>query len=105
MHSVDADTLDGSTAARASVSGSVSITDSESEDLELSPWRTDAPKTPTSKHQKQLTRITDRLTLADRVVMDPPGSTGVVVSREDRKLADAMVVRNLAINACFIGLW
>lgn len=105
MHSVEADTLDGSIPPRASVAGSVHMTDSESEDLELSPWDTDTPKTRTSKHQKRLTQMADRLTLADRVVMDPPGSAGVVVSKEDRELADAMVVRNLAINACFIGLW
>ena len=105
MHSVEADALDGSTPARASVAVSVSMTDSESEDLELSPWDTDAPKTSTTKYQERLTQTTDRLTLANRVVMDPPGSAGVMFSREDKKLADAMVVRNLAINACFIGLW
>ena len=105
LHFVEADTLDGSTPARVSVAGSVSLTDSESEDLELNSWDTDTPKAPTSKYQKRPTKMTDRLTLADRVVMDPPGSAGVVVSREDKKLADALVVRNLAINACFIGLW
>lgn len=47
------------------------------------------------------------LTLSDRVVMDPPGAGGAVavITKEDRELADAKVLRNIAINACFIGLW
>ena len=102
MHFVEVDTFGGSTPA---LTGSVSMIDSESKDLELSSWGTDAFKAHTNKHQKRPTKMTDRLTLADRVVMDPTGGAGVVVSREDKKLADALVVRNLAINACFIGLW
>ena len=78
MHSVGADALDGSTPARDSVAGSVSMTDFESEELELSLWDTEAPKTSTTKYQERLTQTTDRLTLANRVVMDPPGSTGVI---------------------------
>ena len=55
MHSVGADALDGSTPTRDSVAGSVSMTDFESEELELSLWDTEAPKTSTTKYQERLT--------------------------------------------------
>jgi len=82
----------------------VSITDSESEDLELSSWDSDASSNPTNKRRKKRT-TRESLTLGDRMVMDPPGSEGVVISQEDRRTADVKVARNLAVNACFIGLW
>ena len=88
----------------SSSAGRLSITDSESEDLELSSWDSNTSKKQITKRQKKrLTR--ESPTLGDRVVMDPPGSEGVVISQEDRRMADAKVARNLAVNACFIGLW
>ncbi|KAF8424960.1 triose-phosphate transporter family-domain-containing protein [Tirmania nivea] len=88
----------------SSTAGRLSITDSESEDVELSSWDSDASNKPIVKRRKK--RATrESLTLGDRMVMDPPGSEGVVISQEDRRSADAKVARNLAVNACFIGLW
>lgn len=97
----------------ASSNGHPSITDSESEDLELSSWDSDTSSKPINKRRKKrATRET--LTLGDRMVMDPPGDRmvmdspgdeGVVISQEDRRMADAKVARNLAVNACFIVLW
>ena len=88
----------------ASSTGRLSISDSESEDLELSSWDSDASNKLINKRRKKRA-ARESLTLGDRVVMDPPGSEGVVISEEDRKMADAKVIRNLAVNACFIGLW
>jgi len=94
----------GPVATTSSAAGRPSITDSESEDLELSAWDSDASNKPINKRRKK--RATrESPTLGDRIVMDPPGSEGVVISQEDRRIADAKVIRNLAVNACFIGLW
>lgn len=84
-----------------SASGRLSTTDSESEDLELSSWESDASNKPIARGRARRASVT----LGDRMVMDPPGSEGVVISKEDRRMADAKVSRNLAVNACFIGLW
>lgn len=83
--------------------GRISMTDSESEDLELSSWDSDASNQLINKRRKRRGRR-ENPTLGDRVVMDPPGSEDMV-SKEDRKLADAKVARDLAVNLCFIGLW
>ncbi|KAF8456800.1 triose-phosphate transporter family-domain-containing protein [Kalaharituber pfeilii] len=94
--------------------GQYPLTDSESEDLELSSWDReeddddDDAESPGGLRRKSSDMQTSRrpsLTLSDRIVMDPPGGGHVVVSKEDRQIADAKVARNIAINACFIGLW
>ncbi|KAF8447024.1 triose-phosphate transporter family-domain-containing protein [Terfezia claveryi] len=109
MHKTDSlDASPGTTTSgcppASSSAGRLSITDSESEDLELSSWESDASNKPINKRPKNRA-VRESLTLGDRMVMDPPGSEGAVISQEDRRTADAKVIRNLAVNAFFIGLW
>lgn len=124
MHTAD---LDNPPAGATSVTpghGRLSMTDSESEDLELSSWSHDGTGSEDGgkgrKKKKKKKRQTRRerkssITLGDRVVMDPPGGGGVVmdspggggvvISKADKKAADLKVLRNIAANTLFIGLW
>ncbi|KAI5797960.1 triose-phosphate transporter family-domain-containing protein [Peziza echinospora] len=103
--------------------GGNSRSESESEDLEMSSWEHEYESgdeesdrmddieeeeglvggSRKKQSRKGRRRETDR-SLGDRMVMDPPGS-GVVMSEADKRAADAKVMRTIAINACFIGLW